>query len=75
MIREMNINDRKDIDEMQFELQKYFSEIDQTHESQPYKDINDAHRYMQKMMDDVKKWTVRFLLLKRKIKLLGLFKE
>lgn len=28
MIREMSITDRKDIDEMQFELQKYFSEID-----------------------------------------------
>ena len=53
MIREMNINDRKNIDKMQFDLQKYFSEIDQTHESQSYKDIDDAHRYMQKMMDDV----------------------
>ena len=54
MIREMNINDRKNIDEMQFDLQKYFSEIDQTHESQSYKDIDDAHRYMQKMIDDAK---------------------
>jgi hypothetical protein len=54
MIREMDINDRKDIDEMQFDLQKYFSEIDQTRESQPYKNINDAHYYMQKMMDDAK---------------------
>ena len=53
MIREMNINDRKDLDEMQFDLQKYFSEIDQTHESQSYKNIN-AHRYMQKMIDDAK---------------------
>ena len=50
----MDINDRKDIDEMQFDLQKYFSEIDQTRESQPYKNINDAHYYMQKMMDDAK---------------------
>ena len=50
----MNINDRKDIDKMQFDLQKYFSEIDQTHESQSYKDIDDAHRYMQKMIDDAK---------------------
>ena len=54
MIREMNIDDRKNIDKMQFDLQKYFSEIDQTHESQSYKDIDDAHRYMQKMIDDVK---------------------
>lgn len=54
MIREMDIKDREDIDRMQFELQKYFSEIDQTHESLPYKDMDDAHRYMQKMLDDVK---------------------
>lgn len=50
----MNINDRKDIDKMQFDLQKYFSEIDQTRESQPYKNIDDAHHYMQKMIDDVR---------------------
>lgn len=54
MIREMDIKDREDIDRMQFELQKYFSEIDRTHESLPYKDMDDAHRYMQKMLDDVK---------------------
>ena len=54
MIREMDIKDREDIDRMQFELQKYFSEIDRTHESLPYKDMDDAHHYMQKMLDDVK---------------------
>lgn len=54
MVREMGIKDREDIDRMQFELQKYFSEIDRTHESLPYKDMDDAHRYMQKMLDDVK---------------------
>ena len=54
MIREMDIKDRESIDKMQFELQKYFSEIDQTHESLPYKDMDDTHRYMQKMLDDVK---------------------
>jgi possible acetyltransferase len=54
MIREMNINDRKYIDEMQFELQKYFSEIDKTNESLPYKNIEDAHQYMQQMINDVK---------------------
>lgn len=53
MIREMSTTERTDIDEMQFELQKYFSEIDKTHESLPYKNINDAHRYIQKMIDDV----------------------
>ena len=55
MIREMSPNDRKDIDEMQFELQKYFSTIDQTHESLSYKTLEDAHLYMSKMMDDVDK--------------------
>ena len=54
MIREMDIKDRENIDRMQFELQKYFSEIDRTHESLPYKDMDDTHRYMQKMLDDVK---------------------
>ncbi len=54
MVREMDIKDREDIDRMQFELQKYFSEIDRTHESLLYKDMDDAHRYMQKMLDDVK---------------------
>ena len=54
MIREMDIKDRENIDKMQFELQKYFSEIDQTHESLPYKVMDDAHRYMRKMLDDVK---------------------
>ena len=54
MIREMDTKDRENIDKMQFELQKYFSEIDQTHESLPYKDMSDAHRYMQKMLDDIK---------------------
>ena len=54
MVREMGVKDREDIDRMQFELQKYFSEIDRTHESLPYKDMDDAHRYIQKMLYDVK---------------------
>lgn len=54
MIREANENDYGRIDEMQFGLQKYFSEIDQSSESLPYRSINGAHRYMQKMMGDVK---------------------
>ena len=54
MIREANENDYKRVDEMRFELQKYFSEIDQSRESLPYRSINDTLRYMQKMLDDVK---------------------
>ena len=53
MIREFKGSDREALDKMQFELQKYFSEIDQTRESLPYKNIDDAHQYMQKMLDDV----------------------
>ena len=67
----MNINDRKDIDEMQFELQKYFSKIDQTHESQPYKDINDAHRYMQKMIDDAKNMDGKIFVAEEKDQIIG----
>lgn len=53
MIREFRDSDRGDLDKMQFELQKYFSEIDQTRESLPYKNIDAAHQYIQKMLDDV----------------------
>lgn len=53
MIREFCDTDRTSLDEMQFELQKYFSEIDATRESLSYKDFGGAHRYMQKMIDDV----------------------
>lgn len=39
MIREMYAKDQEDIDRMQFELQKYFSDIDRAHESLPYKNM------------------------------------
>ena len=67
----MNINDRKDIDKMQFNLQKYFSEIDQTHESQSYKDIDDAHRYMQKMIDDAKNMNGKIFVAEEKDQITG----
>ena len=67
----MNINDRKNIDKMQFDLQKYFSEIDQTHESQSYKDIDDAHRYMQKMIDDVKNMDGKIFIAEEKDQIIG----
>lgn len=37
MIRETNEKDREELDKMQFDLQEYFSEIDQTYESLPYR--------------------------------------
>lgn len=52
MIREIKTTDLNDLVEMQFELQEYFSEIDKTRDSLPYKSIEDARRYMQKMIDD-----------------------
>lgn len=71
MIREFQANDRKDLDEMQFELQKYFSEIDQTHESLPYKATSDAHLYMQKMLDDAKNMNGKVLVAEEKGKVIG----
>lgn len=65
MIREANENDYKRIDEMQFELQKYFSEIDQSRESLPYRSVNDAHRYMQKMIADVKNMNGKIFVAKK----------
>lgn len=74
MIREVQINDRKDIDEMQFQLQEFFSEIDQTGESLPYKDIGDAHLYMQKMFDDVKNMSGKFFVAEDGGKVIGLLR-
>lgn len=53
MIREMIAGDRARIDEMQFKLQKYFANLDQTGETLAYEGLEGAHRYMQKMIDDV----------------------
>lgn len=71
MIREMNIEDREEIDKMQFELQKYFSEIDQTRESQSYKNINDAHRYMQQMLNDAKNMNGKVFVAEEKGQVVG----
>ena len=53
MIREANAKDRPSLDQMQMELQQYFAEIDSTHESLGYQNLEAAHKYMQKMLDDV----------------------
>lgn len=71
MIREMNINDRNYIDEMQFELQKYFSEIDKTNESLPYKDVDDAHQYMQQMINDVKSMNGKIFVAEERNQIIG----
>ena len=71
MIREMKATDLNDIIKMQFDLQKYFSEIDQTHESQSYKDIDDAHHYMQKMIDDAKDMDGKIFVAEEKNQIIG----
>ncbi|MBF1033980.1 MAG: GNAT family N-acetyltransferase [Candidatus Nanosynbacter sp.] len=71
MIREMNINDRKNIDKMQFDLQKYFSEIDKTRDSLPYKSIKDARRYMQKMIDDANTMDGKIFVAEEKDQIIG----
>ena len=53
MIREMTVDDRNSLDEMQFELQKHLSNVDQSGESLPYENMDAAHQYMEKMLNDV----------------------
>lgn len=71
MIREATGNDRDELDKMQFELQKYFSEIDQTRESLSYENIDDAHCYMQKMLDDVKNMNGKVFVAEEKGRIVG----
>lgn len=53
MIREYNdAKDRLAVDELVIRLQKHFANIDTTDESLPFKDIESAHKYMTKMIDD-----------------------
>jgi hypothetical protein len=71
MIREMETTDLNDLIEMQFELQKYFSEIDKTRDSLPYKSIKDARRYMQKMIDDANTMDGKIFVAEEKDQIIG----
>ena len=71
IVREADENDYKELGEMQFELQKYFSEIDLTFESLPYRNIEDAHQYMQKMIDDVKNMNGKIFVFERNDNIIG----
>ena len=71
MIREMKATDLNDIVEMQFELQEYFSEIDRTHDSLPYKSIEDARQYMQKMIDDANNMDGKIFVAEEKDQIIG----
>ena len=52
MIREYRDNDRQAIDELQYQLQEYFSKIDETKESKTYKSLKKAHLYIEQMIKD-----------------------
>ena len=71
MIRKMKATDLNDIVEMQFELQEYFSEIDRTHDSLPYKSIEDARQYMQKMIDDANNMDGKIFVAEEKDQIIG----
>ncbi len=71
MIREMKTTDLNDLVEMQFELQEYFSEIDKTRDSLPYKSIEDARHYMQKMIDDANNMDGKIFVAEEKDRIIG----
>ena len=71
MIREMKATDLNDIIKMQFELQEYFSEIDRTRDSLPYKSIEDARQYMQKMIDDANNMDGKIFVAEEKDQIIG----
>ena len=60
-IREFRDSDRERVDAMQFVLQKYFAEVDSTDETRAYDSMEAAHRYMEKMLDDVRKMQGKLL--------------
>ena len=60
-IREFRDGDRARLDAMQFALQKYFSEVDSSGETRAYESMGAAHRYMEKMLDDVRKMRGKLL--------------
>ena len=71
MIREMKTTDLNDLVEMQFELQEYFSEINKTRDSLPYKSIEDARHYMQKMIDDANNMDGKIFVAEEKDRIIG----
>ena len=67
----MKATDLNDIIKMQFELQEYFSEIDRTRDSLPYKSIEDARQYMQKMIDDANNMDGKIFVAEEKDQIIG----
>jgi hypothetical protein len=51
MIRSFKEEDRTSIDVLMKKLQKYFASIDSAKESLAFNSVEDAHRYMQKMLN------------------------
>lgn len=71
MIREANLDDRSSLDQMQMELQQYFAEVDTTHESLAYQNLAAAHKYMQRMLDDVENMQGKIFVAEKNDKVIG----
>ena len=54
MIRSYQNSDRPSVDRLQQNLQQHFANVDTTHESLSYQSLEDAHLYMNQMLEDVK---------------------
>lgn len=52
MIRKLKPEDRETLDELMIKLQMHFAEVDTLGESLPFKNLEDGHSYMQRMIND-----------------------
>ena len=52
MIRRFNSQDRDSVDRLMVRLQEHFAKVDTSNESLPFKDLDSAHDYMQRMLND-----------------------
>lgn len=52
MIRKLKPEDREALDGLMTKLQMHFADVDVSGESLPFKNSEDAHSYMQRMIDD-----------------------
>ena len=71
MIREYKDDDRQAIDRLQYKLQEYFSEIDETKESKTYENFEKAHLYLEQMIKDVKNMNGKIYVAEKDGKIVG----
>lgn len=71
MIREFREADREAVDQLQFGLQQYFAEIDQSGDDLAYKSLGAAHMYMEKMIKDVREMNGRIFVAEDGGKVIG----